>query len=1021
MDDYLNEQGYENYEEFLIHYGVGHLNGGHSGRYPWGSGDIPYQHGDGRGFFANRFMSRYDELKKAGFSDKEIFRQMGLSRPMVDADGNIKRDEKGEIIYKDVGGQTIRAMLQMANHDIRRQKVAQAEALMEKFNGNKSAVAREMGMINSKGQPQDTSVAKLLNEGSKLKMNQALNAADLLENELKSKPFLDVGTGVERDEKFGVEGISNNMKLEALEILKTRGYGVYNIRIPQQTNPGKYTTTMVLTKETTGDDKAMWRKVYKALEEGKIESVGDYYSSDGGKTFRKWTFPTSLDSSRIGVVYAEDGGKARDGLVLIRPGVEDVSLGNDLYSQVRIMVDNKSYIKGMAAYGTPEQFEKFPKNVDVIINSNKKKDADFYDGVLKPLKGEKEGPIGPNNPIDRENPFGSAIKEGAKGQRWYPEGAPANEQKLSVINKRAEEGDWGDWSNKLPSQFLSKQPEYMIKRQLDLTISQAKDDYNEILKLNNPTIKKYYLEKFASECDTAASDLSAAALPRQRYQVLLPVPSLKDNEVYAPNYKDGDTLALVRYPHGGTFEIPILRVNNKNKEALALMGKNAKDAIGINPVAAGRLSGADFDGDTAVVIPITKTTKVNSTKELDALKGFEPKEEYGSREVNGQLISNKTGQPFKRIAKGSVQTEMGKITNLIMDMTLRGAPFESPDGVDIAHAVRHSMTIIDAYKHKLDYKASEVDNNIAKIKSKYQSHNRLNPDGTVGEWTDTGASTIVSRAGAEIQVPERRGEPIINVPSNKHYDPSKPEGSLIYKTSDRSYTKYKERKDGSYSEKEVKATVKVNQMDIVSDARQLISPDRNEVEKMYANYANARKAMANEARKEMVATKERIFNSSAKDTYREEVASLTSKLNTALKNAPRERRAQVLAGATVKAKLEDNPGMTNAEKKKVKQKALELARDSVGSVKRRDRNIDITDREWDAIQAGAFSATNLRKILDNTDPDKLRARAMPKSTNGIDSAMQARIRSFKNAGWTNAEIAEKLDISASTVSKYIKG
>ena len=55
------------YDDFLMHEGKGHLDGGHSGRYPWGSGDNPYQR-----YFD--FFSRYNRIKKAhpGISDEEL-------------------------------------------------------------------------------------------------------------------------------------------------------------------------------------------------------------------------------------------------------------------------------------------------------------------------------------------------------------------------------------------------------------------------------------------------------------------------------------------------------------------------------------------------------------------------------------------------------------------------------------------------------------------------------------------------------------------------------------------------------------------------------------------------------------------------------------------------------------------------------------------------------------------------------------------------------------------------------------
>lgn len=57
---------------------------------------------------------------------------------------------------------------------------------------------------------------------------------------------------------------------------------------------------------------------------------------------------------------------------------------------------------------------------------------------------------------------------------------------------------------------------------------------------------------------------------------------------------------MVRYPHGGTFEIPIIKDNNKQAEGKKVIGNTAKDAIGINSHVAERLSGADFDGDTVI-------------------------------------------------------------------------------------------------------------------------------------------------------------------------------------------------------------------------------------------------------------------------------------------------------------------------------------------------------------------------------------------------------------------------------------
>ena len=198
--------------------------------------------------------------------------------------------------------------------------------------------------------------------------------------------------------------------------------------------------------------------------------------------------------------------------------------------------------------------------------------------------------------------------------------------------------------------------------------------------------------------------MKAAALPRQAAHVILPIGSLKDNEIYAPNYENGEEVVLIRYPHAGPFEMPRLRVNNNNEEGRKLLG-NAKTAVGINSHVAAQLSGADFDGDTVTVIP-TKGVKIRTAKYLSDLEGFDPKTRYSAYEG-----MPKTG-PETGFHK---QMQMGKVSNLITDMTIRNATEQ-----EIARAVKHSMVVIDAEKHNLDWRASEKDNGIKELNKKYQ-------------------------------------------------------------------------------------------------------------------------------------------------------------------------------------------------------------------------------------------------------------------------------------------------------------
>ncbi len=884
-------------EEMLMHYGMPRR----SGRYPWGSGDNPYQH-------SGDFLSRVEELKKQGLSETEIAKSMGLTTTQYRTQKSLAKDER-------------RAL-----------EVATAKGLREK-GYSLNEIAEKMGYTN------DSSIRSLLNENSEARMNQARKTAEFLKEQIDKKGMIDVGTGVERE-----LGISKEKLNQALYILEMEGYPVYGGGVPQVTNPGKQTNIKVICPPGTEH-----KDIYNFEN---VHSVTDYVSHDGGDTFDTFVYPKSMDSSRLQIRYAEEGGVQKDGVVEIRRGVEDLSLGGSHYAQVRILVDDTRYIKGMAIYS-----DDLPDGVDVVFNTNKKLGTPKND-VLKKITD------------DPENPFGSLIKAG--GQSYYID---ANGQRqLSLINKRAEEGDWGEWSDHLPSQFLSKQSMTLIKKQLGLAAADKQAEYDEICSLTNPTVKKALLKSFADDCDSAAVHLQAAALPRQKYQVILPITTMKDNEVYAPNYKNGEQVALIRFPHGGTFEIPVLTVNNKQADARRILG-NAKDAVGINSKVAERLSGADFDGDTVMVIPTGGKVKITSTSPLRGLEGFDPKAEYGPDTYKGRTVK----------AMKNTQTEMGKISNLITDMTLKGATED-----ELARAVRHSMVVIDAEKHKLDYKQSEADNGIASLKKKYQG--TVDEDGRYHE----GAATLISRAKSETSVLKRKGSPIINPETGKQ--------------------SYKEVYE-EYVDKNGKTRVRTQASTKMAETRDayLLSSGTPQ-EEAYADYANKMKSLANQARKEMVSTEKIAYSASAKAAYQEEVDSLSAKLNVALMNAPRERQAQVIANASVAAKKQDNPDMTNGEIKKANQQALTAARASVGA---RRETIKVTDREWEAIQAGAISENKLTQIINNVDIDDLRQRATPRSTTELSAAKVSKITSMNASGYSTAEIAEALGVSTSTVSKYL--
>lgn len=912
-DDYLEEDYYDDLpDDELAHYGTPR----HSGRYPWGSGENPYQH---EAFFRKSLS----EMTTQGLTEKEIMQAMGMSSTEFRQMRSISKDQQ------------------------RLENIAKAQRLKEKGYSNV-----QIGKMFDPPRG-ESYIRTLLNEGNEERASATRNTADFLKSQLETKKYLDVGEASERElsDILGYK-VTAERRDTALKMLQMEGYEIVEIRVEQVTNKRNKTTMKILAP--AGTEKS---DIYKEMDQ--IKSIGDY-DTPSEMTALGLKPPVSIDSSRVQIRYRDDGGLEKDGVIELRRGAADLSLGAANYAQVRIAVDGTHYLKGMAVYS-----DDLPDGVDIMFNTNKTPDVPMCgpksNTVLKPMKKTADGEI------DLTNPFGATIKIG--GQYDYT-GADG-EKHQSVINKVNEEGDWGEYSKTLSSQFLSKQPESLVKRQLSQSYDEKKQEFDTIMSLTNPAVKKKLLNSFSEDCDAAAVHLKAASLPRQAFQVLLPLTTIKDNEIYAPQFRDGEEVVLVRYPHAGVFEIPRLIVNNHNKEGKSALGTAAKDAVGISSKVAEQLSGADFDGDTALVIPVNDKVRIRSTKPLDALKDFDPKIEY-------------KGYPgMKVITPEYKQKQMGVVSNLITDMTLQGAPTD-----EIARAVKHSMCVIDAEKHGLDYQRSYRENGIKELQQQYQ------PTG--------GASTLISRAKSVVYVDERK-----NFSIDRDADPET--GVRKYRETGRTYTDAK----GNT----VKAQEISTKMAETDDARTLISVANTPIERAYANYANQLKALANQARKEYLATPSIKTSKTATETFKEEVNSLKAKLNIALKNAPRERQAQVIANTVVKAKKADNPDLTKGEEKKLRQQALSAARARFGA-NRQSVRINITDREWDAIQAGAISNSLLVQILGNTDMDAVKQRAMPRDTQALSTTMQRRIKNLLASGRTASEVADAVGVSISTVNKY---
>lgn len=872
-------------EDELFHYGTPR----HSGRYPWGSGKNPYQR-------SVSFLGFVDEMKKKGMTQTEIAKSMEMTtsqlRARISIATNEKKMEEAAFIMK-----------------LRDKGVSWTE-IGKRLGVNESTV-------RSKANPLVQARTKLTK-----------NAAEALKDSLKENTYLDVGKSTEL-----YMGISRTRLETALEMLKMEGYEVYNIK-SEQLGTGKFTTMQILCPPGT-----TYREVN--VNRDKIKSMAKW-SDDGGKSYLDFVKPKSISSERVEVIYGDQGGLEKDGLIELRPGVEDISLGGKRYAQVRIAVDDSHFLKGMAVYS-----DNLPKGVDVRFNTNKKDTGNKLD-AMKPFHN------------DEANPFKTSVK-----QRHYFD--KDGVYTLSAINIVNEEGDWGDWKKNLSSQVLSKQAPALAKKQLAIGYDFKQSQYDEIMSLTNPALKKKLLTSFADECDSSAVHLEAAGLPRQQTHVILPFSSIKDTEVYAPNYKDGEKVVLIRYPHGGIFEIPELTVNNKNPEAKKVIS-NSSDAIGINSKTAGVLSGADFDGDFVLVIPNKKGPGAIKTKQpFEELKSFDPKVSYPKYE--GMKVLEEEGK----------QAEMGKISNLITDMTIKGA-----DDDEIIRAVKHSMVVIDAVKHELDYKRSYREQNISELKKKYQGS------------AQSGASTIISRAGGQAWVNKRR----ISI------DPET--GEKVFNWKHEPYTN----KKGETKVRKIKST----QMYETSDAFSLSSG--TPIENVYAAHANKLKALANQARKQAAHIKPTPVSPSAKKTYAPEVEALEGKLMKAKMHQPLERQANLLSNSIVAAKRKDNPELTKDDLKKIKNQALNEARARVGA-KKKDVMVEITPREWEAIQAGAISTHKLTEILNNTDETKVKEYALPKTKVAMPPAKVSRAKAMLNAGCTQAEVAERLGVSVSTLTKAL--
>ena len=945
-------------EKDARHYGTPR----HSGRYPWGSGDNPYQRNADFLGRIKKMESERDANGKKVFSEVQIAASMGMNTSELRKRKKLALEEN-------------RAYLR-------------GEAIRLKEKGmSTTAIAKRMGLNES-------SVRGYLDDAVNERMTKTKANAQILKDRVAEVGLVQVGSGAE----LYLNNASSTSLGATLKLLENEGYVIKNVQV-DQLGTGHKTTVKVLAAPGTTYGEI-------ANNKDKIQMPVDIYMKEGELV--KSQPPTSVDPKRVQIRYSEEGGLERDGLIEVRRGVEDLNLGRNHYVQGRILVDDTHYLKGMITYA-----DDLPPGIDIRFNTNKhvgtpminREDKD--NSVLKPIKD------------DSDNIFGANIKPSEKLMRATDTyiGKDGKEHQ-SAINIVKEEGDVDSWSKTLPSQFLSKQSPELAKAQLKIATDNAKADFDEIASYTNPIVKAKMLEDFAGRCDSDSVHMAAAALPRQKTKFIMPLSDIKDDEAYLPGYKDGEQVALVRFPHGSISEIPIVTVNNQSKNGQRVLGDGI-DCIGISKKTADRLSGADFDGDTVLVLP-TDTARIKNKPMYEKLKDFDDKEEYKGYK----------GMP--RMTKQQKAMEMGKVSNLLTDMTIKKA---SDD--EIVRALKHSMVVIDAEKHGLDWKRSEIENGIPQLMERYQ-----------GKSTG-GASTLLSRSTGQDHIPERR----LKAPSMMSPDEKARylQGENIYRETGRKLRDPKfyssrmteeEKKlwaSGAEGQKEVKSrfwkdgrvvvgeklALEKTKKGYTHDPFELASTGSREtttpIESVYGDFSRSMKNIAAEARSMARNIEMPKADPVARKKYAAEVKSLDAKLAVARKNAPLEKQAQIIAGTWYKMWKDNNPEEDAEHKKRQRGQLLDRARKQVGAKKLQIGSKDnpLTPREWEAIQNNAISPTKLKAILNQSDMQVVKKYALPKTNSGMNPTKVSRAKSLLKRGFTRAEVCDMLDISESTLIKAV--
>jgi len=313
----------------------------------------------------------------------------------------------------------LRARRSIANHERDAALDSQIVRLRAAGNGNVE-IGKRLGIGES-------TVRSRLSRYEDNKTDVLNATADALKTQVGESNLIDIGSGIEN-----YMGISSTRLNTAVTILREQGYQVHDVHL-EQPGTGQFTRFKVLCPPGMTRTEAFKRRF--EIQNPTLKS------DDYGKTYDGIQPPLVISPNRVAIRYKEDGGQTSDGVIHVRPGVSDVSLGNSMYAQVRVSVGPNHYLKGMAVYK-----DDLPPGVDLMFNTNKSDTGNKFDAMKK---------IESDDPL---NPYGATIRD-----QVYVRDAKGNKKLTSVMNIVNQEGSWGDWSKEISTQMLSKQSPVLIR------------------------------------------------------------------------------------------------------------------------------------------------------------------------------------------------------------------------------------------------------------------------------------------------------------------------------------------------------------------------------------------------------------------------------------------------------------------------------------------------------------------------------------------------------------------------------